>query len=367
MVRRLVILILVILSWCSCKRLEEPKDEYSTPYFFINGILNDQTFEINAGENSWYLSTQNQIDSIQVYCFTGEFKENCQGCKRKFKLLIRNYKDNSLGTFFNRDSAVVNGKRQFFNRGEPTIKAIQFQFNGKDTGNNLQHNWYHNGNKLGNAKSIDIKLTQGELHHIKYQILNPLGCSSEITLPIKIDSAFFGWKLPDFEVEPIDKLPSMFRFKTNGNFNSSYYWDFGNGAKAQGISVSYGYAQAGNYLVNLMVVTKGDTLNFSKWVKVKQHPDCISNFNVTAYPILDYQNLSTIQIEYTDEQGITYSSSAIGQNRQSYFVVDESYDYIKNEKGQLTRMVSFRLNCKLSSGFKVIDLKNVKAKMAVAI
>jgi len=368
MVKVLLILCSSLALISACKRQSEPSDEYETPYFFINGKLNNLPFQIKAGEQNYYLTTGYHSDSLNVNCFEGEFKENCKDCKKSLKLVIRNYKSNNENNSFIRDSAFHTGSYVFYKSGKPKIDTYKFHFIGRpyDSIGVLKQEWLANENSKSEAKIFELDLKPGLNEEINYRVQYANSCKSNITIPFNISSQYEDLVFPNFECEAIDKAQFIFTFHAKGNLKSNFIWDFGNGAKAKGANVYYGYPIAGNYLVKLIQIVNGDSSFFYKWVNVNHYPECYTNFNYTYDILYDNLNLSTISIQYTDEMGINYSSANITQDKNSLFSIDQTYDYLKNEKGQRTRMVSFSLNCLLSNGNKIIRLENAKGIMAVA-
>jgi hypothetical protein len=73
-----------------------------------------------------------------------------------------------------------------------------------------------------------------------------------------------------------------------------------------------------------------------------------------------------VSVIWTDENGVTYNSADGLQPSTSYFQVLSVENNEKNEKGQDTKKLVVRFNCKVYNGVNVLSIDNAEATVCVA-
>ncbi len=360
------IFLIVIIGICSCKQIPEPQDEFTSPAYWVNGFIDEKVIKINAGENDFYLSTSFEKDKNGIYDFIGEFTQNCSNCKTKLKFKIKNYKHIQTINSFNSDSAISKNEYSFLELNKANL-AFVFKFQAQNSEILKAQNWFINDQIKSEKSNLILQAKPNSLYKILLQTEEINYCKSNIYFNLKTPSKYKLKKLPQFKVTNIDNKKTMFKFEAEGEPNSVYEWDFGNGAKAKGKIVFNGFQNKGISFIQMKQIHAGDTNEIGKWIQTNGATNCISNFDYAYYPQYDSLNFSTIEIEYTDENGISYSSAKITQTDESNFVIQEVFDSMRNKSNQKTKTISFQLNCKLSDGNNILKISNFKGKIALAV
>jgi hypothetical protein len=361
------VLMIVITGICSCKQIPEPQDEFTSPAYWVNGLIDDKPIKINAGENDFYLSTSFEKDKNGIYDFIGEFTQNCSNCKTKLKFKIKNYAYSKASEVFNSDYAISKNEYSYLHSNQANLASFIFKLESQNNPSLKTQKWLVDDQIKSETSQLILNTKPYTLYKILLQTEEINNCQSNIYFNLKTPSKYKLKKLPQFKVTNIDSKKTMFKFEAEGEPNSLYEWDFGNVAKANGKSVFYGFQNKGIYFIQLKQIHEGDTNIIGKWIQTHGATNCISNFDYAYYPNYDSLNFSTVQIEYTDENGISYSSAEIIQNDESNFVIKEVFDSMRNKSNQKTKTISFQLNCKISNGNKILNLSDFKGRIAVAV
>src|ERR1043166_5750988 len=144
-------------------------------------------------------------------------------------------------------------------------------------------------------------------------------------------------------------------------------WDFGDGAHEEGAIVSHQFLSAGIYKVCMAYPDQSSTPVICKNISTSDYNGCNANFHTEITEVKDALNLSTISVEWTDENGVVYSTAKVSGNTANAFRIIESSDYKLNDNGKPTRYLKVKFDAQLSDGAKLIQMKNMEAVVAVAM
>ncbi len=361
--------LLGILFLGSCQKKLEPIDEYGSPAFSLRGEIDGKFVSLEAGVNSFFLQTEYGLDSNKLVEFKGNFKQTCSHCKQAFKVIIKDYQTYQNGQSTLADSSLPNRNYDFYRAGAFNIPSYGVVFSATPQGSGALKSqvWeFSDGSSFTNSV-VSKTFRTGTSQELKYTCNYLNGCSSSIQYKLKLNPFLNPGLLPDFSMESIEPTKVMYKFTAGGDSTGAYYWSFGDGGYAKGKTVYYGYDSSAVYLVSLFQITATDTFEISKNLNIGFSGDCSANFTKNIQPNIDPMNKTTVNIEWTDEQGEVYSSSRFKQKFYCNFTLDKSEDYLKNKAGQKTRLLNFHLNCLLSNGLKTIEIRNLEGKMAVAL
>ncbi len=368
MKRKFFIIPLLFLTVFACKKRIEPTDEVGTPVFYLDGLINNVPVKLEAGKNDFYLQTNYSVDNNNIIEFSGNLKQTCSNCKSSLRIVVRDYKK-SQGAPVTSDSSLSNRSYDFNRKGYANIPyyAVHFFATPSGTASLLSEQWQFDDGSTSASNVVDKTFRAGTIQNIAYTCNYANTCSSTISYQLKLNHFLNPADLPDFYYSKIDSLSSLLKFTvTGGDTLGKYFWDFGDGGKATGATVYYGFSKASVHHITLMQIRGNDTMAISKNVGSGGNTDCRANFITQVTPLEDPLNLSTVVVEWTDEAGTTYSSGELIQDLHTNFTILGSEDYQINNSGMKTQMLKVQINCKLSNGSSTIEVKNLQGKIAVA-
>ncbi|MBC7382166.1 MAG: hypothetical protein H7296_04130 [Bacteroidia bacterium] len=361
------VILLFILLGLSCKRKAEPFDETSGPVFYAKGFAGNEAINIEAGVNSYYLETDHAIDANRIHEFTGNFKQTCPKCKHSLKVRIRDYHQANGSGFF-ADSSLVNKDYDYKLNGFSNIPFYTIKLTAIPEGESglKSHLWEFSDGSTSTKNTLIKTFLSSTDQQIKYTCNYTNTCSSTLSYHVRLNPFLNPVDLPDFKAEKIDSAQIIYQLTAVGDAKNTYLWNMGNGQRLKGKSVFYGFDSSGVFTVSLTRISENDTGEVSKNISVGNVPDCKANFIKELIPFEDPLNLSTVDVEWTNEAGELFTSAGVKQSFYNQFKVLESLGHKTNAGGQPTTLIKLLINCKVSNGSRIIELKNVEAKMAVA-
>lgn len=365
---KIIIFSLLLFTFFACKKRLEPIDEIGNPVFYMSGEINNLPVTLEAGKNNYYLITDYRMDNDNIFEFTGNLKQNCGTCKAGLKIVLRDYKKSASGQQFMRDSSFANRKYDFNRNGMANIPCYSLKLQANPTGSStlVSQLWQFGDGTTATSAQINKTFKSGTVHDIKYTCNYSNSCSSTISYQIKLNPFMSPDQLPEFTYTPLDSTHYIYKFTATGNPSNTYLWHFGDGKIIKGRIVFYGFSSNKVVNVSLKQVSGNDTMEISKNINTGSNTDCRANFIKEVIPVEDPLNLTTVLVEWTDENGITYSSAEMKQDINTNFSVLGSEVYKANINGMKTQLLKLHINCKLSNGSNTIEIKNLEGKMAVA-
>lgn len=360
----------------SCeKKLEPFGNNTVTSSFYASGIIQNQSYRIEAGLNNYYMFSDFASDSLNVHTFIGNIKKNCDSCAEGIKISIRNYKATLGSELYLSDSAFsVNNTYFYYRNSQNDTIGYTVHFTTKSVGPDPKIQWwdYNDGNNF--VLGIDPEKTYRwpGIYKLKHRISNS-GNYNTLESYIEVDDKAIYNKL-DFDYSITNQRVCSFLLKGTDTLTHDIVWIFGDGITKQFNTVNpfYTYVSSGIYTVTLGILLKGTTdtiIAIRKKIVTSDFPDpnpLVANFDYQVNPVIDTIQLSRVIIEFTDASG-TYTSQKSNQDiAKDYFRVLSSKDFLLNDKGQKTRMIKVEFNCTVSNGLTSKDLKNMEANIAVA-
>lgn len=371
MMKGVVYIFLLSILFVSCKELEDPISTKSDPVFFLKGKLNADSLTFIAGEVGYYHFTRHQLDPLNIYEFSSEFKRNdCQNCDDKLKITIRAHQisnNNSINIF---DALTSKNYSYIENIVQPKHRLIKFEIDTtiNPIGSSSLINWDFGDGTTSIEKSPLHYYSSDGRYTVKmdYQINTCIGSVIK-ELAIQQDTLSTLCKI-DFKYLQNNPAEVIF-FGVDSTVPSSFLWDFGDGNFSLEMSPIHVYTQLKSYNVKLIVnrIGIGCVSTITKVVDLLQ-PTCPVTFtyNPTEPTISDSLNYSKVLVEYTSSNGDYFRSDIINQSLSNFNVSDlEAYD--NNELNDKTVKFKVNFSCDLQNqNGQQLKLKTVMGSIGVS-
>lgn len=382
------IIIGLVLSLFACKKVETPPSTTGTPVFSITGNLAGDSLNITAGEDDYFLFTSFEKDADEVFSFIGTFaKIDClDECQDTFRIKIRSNQPTPSNTVNINDALFV---------GDYLYRNSQMNFMVEmDTIYSYAANFDASASILANPANNMYEWTIGTENYAPVFIPNfsldlPNQPDESIEALLKITSGnCVSTKQQTLNFEPDSITTTCFSTIVSGVAPSgdmilnalstgvpplTYVWSDGTVADTLFITDSIAYSVTVTDAVGCQDISSvfmdapgsGDILCQATFSVASS-----SSFEIekdTTF-INDPLQLSTVTIEYIDENGVFYSSDLAEQSTNSNFSITEINDFDNNENGEKTKQLDVNFNCILESEAAVppILLTNGTGKIGVA-
>ena len=362
---------------CNCSH-ELPDSYEGTPVFTANGMLNNNTLNIEAGRNGYYLYTQKTLGADSIYSFVGSFKRtNADSSHGILRIELRDYKKRTpnepidiekasepkMYYFRNSNSATANGSLLKFIAEPMGVPPFSYAWNFGDGQTSTDANTTHRFTYSGNHQvQLVVRDAQNRVQNLSNPIYVPPTynvCSGNFSHNRTNDRTF------DFEAMP---TPDM--------ICTNIRWDLGDGNSVVNNQyfTQHTYQKEGVYYVTMTMTLRNPAdstaapclVSVSKKVVTASVNAAGLGFNYVSGYAPTNQNLSTIAIYYTDQNGETYSSVMGLQPQWSNFTIEKTEGYRINENGKATQKIKANTNCRLFGDNGYIDFKNAELNFGVA-
>jgi PKD repeat protein len=364
-IRFTAVAILLVFFLSGCAKKEEPVLENGTPVFRMEGSFNTYPQQLTAGENDYFMHTDYRVEN-NVYEFTGDMKRTCKGCKESLRIIIRNREPGTGAVDISK--ALAPDAYGYKN----VIQSFALSLTSEASGGvgTVSHLWeFGDGTFSVTPNPIKI-LNANRKYMVTYTASYSGGCSSSLGYIVGMNpyaptapAASFS-----YTVDTADR--HVYTFKVADSLaTAACMWEFGDGQSGSGASVQHTYTDTGIAImrtVKLTCIFNSDTLYTAGMIAPDEPGRCVANFSHLIIPVFDTQHTATVTVEWTDANGIVYSSDMAAQDRNSNFRILSSAPYLINERNQATQALDVLFNCKVSNGRQTVELRNMKGHIAVA-
>ena len=359
--------LLLLIVTLSCKKKDDPIETTQNPVFSFNGKINGASVSLYSGVNNYFMYSDFKTDANNLREFIGELKpRSCgTGCTSAIKIILKDYRLLNLTPTII-DSSI---RAKFYNyctpNGTPNSYSVTFvpQFIG---GTPQTYNWtFHNGNSSA-ANPVKIYSEPGK-YSVCLNINSTTSCNSGLCNFLKIGQTGNTVESGFTSSAPIGNVISFTAQPVLGVPPYTYNWNFGDANNSTLANPTHTYSANGVYLVSLTVTdSKNNTATFQNNVNTTSPGTCMTKFTFVKSPIANANNLANIIVEWTDANGIVFSSSNNFQPTTSGFQIKSVEEYLVNENGQKTKKIIASFNCTLYNGTSSILVEDAEVTFAVA-
>lgn len=380
-----IILILTIGSVFACKKVETPPSSANNPIFGITANLGSDSLKIDAGKADYYLFTSFETDANNVRSFVGTFaKIDClDECQDTFRIKIRDAQALPQNSG-NINDALFVGSYDFKNNDPAfsveidTIYSYSATFNASasiiSNSGNTEYNWTIGGEEFMENNPI-----------FPYEFDNQPNEILPVKLTLKsggietVQSANLAFSMDSLEKVCFTQIAmqpasgALSAFLIGGQQPLSYQWSDGStfssiqqpdtlfySVTVTDVNGCQGISSISLENPNNGVIASQAMFSVAATADFEEIPD-------TTF-ISDPLQLSTVTIEYVDENGVFYSSELDNQPANAAFQILSVDDFDNNENGEKTKQLEVEFNCILGSeaALPSLQLTDGRGKIAVA-
>lgn len=374
-------ILVISLFFAQCKKVEVPDPVIGEPIFTLSGLVEQDSLLINAGMADYFMFTSTAPDQNGVQEFVGHLKpENCPDCGPALKIRFRDVAINSPQTV-DINVALTIGNYAFFNNiGTEEIEYFA-QFNASyfsftDAVPTSYHWEFGDGNTSLLANPVH-QYVDGSDRAVRLEIGDDQGYVSTYEKVISFDTAQVGCEV-DFTIESVQngffaRLEAM----AAGTPPFSYTWSTG-----ETQATIFHEVQADSFpFFHSICLDISDAMG-CQTQRCRNVYYATPTGNILGYNTADFLvetqrdttsqfdplQFSTIIIEYTDDQGITYRSDlGTQQPGTHFFEVLSIEDFMDNPDGLPTKKLQIQFSCLVfTNNGEVLELNNVRSVFAIA-
>lgn len=370
-VRNIFSIIIFIGLMISCKKHELPEpDLMDTPEFYFNGLINGTSVNIKAGKNNYYMYSSYTQDSAGVYTLSGDLKTiNCNNCTNRLQILINDSRVSASGTSVIIDSALFIGNYPYIKGTNPVPVFYDVSFSSSSNLPVYSPVWNFGD---GGTSTQLFPVRQMKLgKQIINLSINNATCNDQNTGVFYVKEPGDSSLRASIALLNLSSDTVIFTPVATGNSGISYFWDFGDGnqfATPLATNQTHVYNNPGKYTVTLKVTdNSGDTAIAKYHVVTQNYSACSVNYEISSInPIPNPYALSNVIVNWTDQNGVSYTSDNVLQPISSYFKIIEVSSYKNNENNQMTKKIKIQFKCRVYGNGTYLTIDNAEAIIAVA-
>jgi|GEM_PF-2794400 len=372
-------LLFVCLLFAGCDQTPLPEEIVEEPVFSVGGFIGEKSVSLKGGVDDYYMYASYVYDDRGYYTYVGEFRRtDCMDCKEKLRVIIRDAVAREEGNPVSPQEAIPLGAHEYV-RTIPQSRMFQVDFTSRIEGGEppFHYSWSFGDESVTEGEENAMHMYSDSTDDTFWVCLDVTeansGCSSricnEVYLHKRTCQSNFGVSHSDFN-------PQSITFETDGYVNAepplTYHWDFGEGISMTTPlpAVLYGFDEPGIHMVGLRINdAQGCESMLYKNIRIGSTSDCMVSFtaNVTEVEsVFDTLQLSRVIVEWTDKQGVFYSSQLGVQPEESFFTINAIEPYRANERGDATARLDIDFDCVLYSDAEDLRIRQAQASIAVA-
>jgi PKD repeat protein len=377
----IAIILLTVTMVAGCDPLQEVSPNLSENNdFMLNLTVNGDSLALKAGENGYYMVTDYELNSSNVFVLSGSLEDpTCSNCP-KMSITLRDEVTANTRSYLENAPYIKSGAVDFKNNAISNFTKVQFnliRIDQKEVGNitwTLGDDTETSGIELstlihsfGEDSLTNIKNTS-TVDYPKFQFSTNL--TKDFNFDIQSFATDFYYEFNSLEYE----FQSLVYQQSEPFFPVSYLWDFGDGKTSTDKEPIHEYNEKGTYRVclestNLETGQKASNCRFIK----AGAPDSSGTSHDVVMEVLSNSTLRNlalgqVEISWLDLNGELYQSNLGEQKENQKMTITRVQPFAENENGQQTLKIYLSGNCTLyNSAGDEINLVLSSATLAVAM
>lgn len=387
-------LIIIALSF-GCNKIDvEPKN--GEPVFVAEAKFDGIAQQWQAGEDGYYMFSSYKKDVLGVYEYIGTFAQEDTTSGKKLSFHIRDAKVTSTGLPDVSGSLDSNISFMFASKsGNDTIWSTVIDTIGYQTTFDASssilpnipviYEWDFGDTTSALTDSIPVNHSYTSLPNSQVKLTitaqNNI-CKSSLTKSLNYSGGNTSCELVNIDILP--QSPTLDSFLVTADFSGlslpyTYSWSNGGTNNSVIIVDSLGVLEA------TVTIVDGTGCSVTASISTTYNPgtvppiclarfynspvvvDTMMNFIVDTVITGDNLQLSRIKIEYTNEDGVFYSSYFNSQPSSSFIKILKVDEYDRNENDEKTKKITLQYACRIwTESGEFIDISDGNATIAVA-
>jgi len=369
----------VVFATCKKETLS-PSSTVGQPVFSFNGTIGGASLNMQAGVSNYYMQTTYSQSGSGVYSFIGTLQNTVTPNSNSIQIIINDDKVTPANASSDISNSVIPAAYVYNIPGGNSIgdsvTIRPFVYAGSPS------TYTYTFGDGSTAVRYDASPITHSYNISKNYYITSLSVASNNGNPI-ISKLLNLKKTSKLSVDSISMRDSSYPYTTvtltahisGASGSYGYVWWFGDGSSTASASpsITHIYATPDHIYTYTCAVGEYPSLDSASLTStlLDSLPSnrCRINFHydsITAAP--NPLSLSNVTVNYTDPNGIQYTSNNSQQPGSSTFQVTSVSNYQKNTNNQQTKMLTVTFNCMLYplSGGTPISATNCTATIAVA-
>ena len=345
----------------SCKKEIPAPPADTAPVFYFTGNVDAVAKAIYAGENDYYMYSNVYQDANSVNVFDSHLKiYDCLNCSEDLQIIIKDYQTSSSSAPIIFANSISSGYYPYEVIGGASV-AFNMNFIIQNPPGGISYFWDFGD---GTSQTTPVNTTSHQFNRAgKYQmcvtVTYPSLATSTICNEVKVempdDNCRFNFSATAGAGTSVDFSPIPFA----GTGPFTYLWNFGDGNTSTTASPTHVYSVDGSYTVSLQVTdANGSISTYYRHVNTAADLTLVANMNYNnGAAVANPLSLSNVTVNYTDADGLVWTSLDPMGHSNSHFKVAAVEDYDMNENGMPTKKVTIDFKCKVynSGNTKIIS------------
>lgn len=340
-----------LLVLLACKKTIQQMPVQPSPLFSVKYNIGGMDYSINAGEDGYYMYSNNMNDEFNVNQLIGELKNSNANKKNAFEFKFRSNSKTELHL----DSVLTIGRKVVTDTNllKASNTRVKLSLDALATNNVVKYIWSVNTNLSSTLKNPSFVFDSNEDNNFPVSLQTFFDTSCVATTKRCINFNHTGC-YGDFVFSKVANLEYKFSLPSYLSEEVSHVvWYINSESAAQTKEFSHTFTGAGNYLVSAHIYFNSGCLScLSKRIVIDYgnvYNGCLSDFDVryTSYNNAHYLQLNTTEINFWNNSGVLFSS--VYNSDPGFLEIHDISDFEKNETGNPTQKIRFSGEVKLTN------------------
>lgn len=354
---------LIIIAGCKENKFPDAPEEPEAQ-FRLNGMVANQSRELIAGENDYYMFTGYRYDTgLGKYIFEGELAQTfCDDCPQSIRIEIADSVLRQNGTSFDGELPLNIKSYDYAVNAVSSERVIQYQFQSSvDSSEARSYFWdFGDGTKSEAYNPKHLYTANQDRTVVTHEVIRKDSCITQVSKPVELDTVVTADRCRlDFDIQEGNDGEIILSAEVPDSGQRFVLWQvFAEGFnepvfQEEGIEVSF-FASDSFKVYKIIMITEDVecsgtvTKSFSSEAP-NPAPNifCDLSFIAGRQFTLSPQapRRSSVVIRWIAQDGTEYRTDLFGQPSESYFNILSVDQYEDNENSQTTVRMEVEFRC----------------------